>query len=88
VLGENPRKPGQLTTLRLIPTVRDTFKPAGISMPNYDSLPNLWDTVPHSIAKRTDRTRDCNVCHQEYKYYLDADHLPKDGSTRNLELVP
>lgn len=88
VLGKNPRKPGELTTLRLIPTVRDTFKKAGISQANFDSLPNYWNTMPHNIAKRTDRTRDCNTCHEEGAYYLEADCLPKDGSRKNLELVP
>ncbi|OHD21890.1 MAG: hypothetical protein A2Y38_05380 [Spirochaetes bacterium GWB1_59_5] len=88
ILGKNPRKPGQLTTLRLIPTVRDTFKPAGISMTNFDTLPNYWDTVPHNIAKRTDRTRDCNTCHQNGTYYLDESMVPEGGSTKNLELVP
>jgi hypothetical protein len=88
VLGHNPRQPNQLTTLRLIPTMRETFKPAGIDMANYDTLPNYWDTVPHNIAKRTDRTRDCNTCHQEGTYYLEAEKLPKGSSTKNLELVP
>ncbi len=88
VLGHNPRQPGQLTTLRLIPTVRDTFKPAGLSMANFDSLPNYWDTVPHNIAKRTDRTRDCNTCHQDGLYYLEKERLPKGGSLKNLELAP
>jgi len=88
VLGHNPRQPNQLTTLRLIPTMRETFKPAGIDMANYDTLPNYWDTVPHNIAKRTDRTRDCNTCHQEGTYYLEKERLPKGGSTKNLELVP
>jgi thiosulfate/3-mercaptopyruvate sulfurtransferase len=88
VLGHNPRQPKQLTTLRLIPTTRDTFKPAGLGMANFDTLPNYWDTVPHNIAKRTDRTRDCNTCHQEGTYYMEAERLPKGGSTKNLELVP
>jgi thiosulfate/3-mercaptopyruvate sulfurtransferase len=88
VLGHNPRIPGQLTTLRLIPTQRETFKPAGISMTNFDALPNYWDTVPHNIAKRTDRTRDCNTCHQDGTYYFDESRLPEGGSTKNLELVP
>ncbi|MBU0926544.1 MAG: hypothetical protein KKA67_02240 [Spirochaetes bacterium] len=88
VLGHSPRTPGQLTTLRLIPTGRATFAPAGLEMKNYDSLPNYWDTVPHNIAKRTDRTRDCDTCHQEGLYYLETERLPAGGSTKNLELVP
>jgi hypothetical protein len=87
ILGDNPRNPGQLTTLRLIPTVRTTFEKVGIEQEHFDSLPNFWDTVPHNIQKRTDRTRDCNTCHGEYQYYLEEAALPKGGSTKNLELV-
>lgn len=88
VLGMSPREPNKLTTLRLVPTVRDTFKPVGLSMSNFDSLPNLWDAVPHNVAKRTDRTRDCNTCHFNPKYYLNEDKLPANGSIKNLELIP
>ena len=87
LLGDNPRKSGQLTTLRLIPTVRNTFLKAGIEQKNFDALPNLWDTVPHNIQKRTDRTRDCNTCHSEQKYFLKEADLPVGGSIKNLELV-
>lgn len=88
ILGHNPRKPEQLTTLRLIPTVRDTFKKAGIAQATYDALPNYWDAVPHNMAKRTDRTRDCATCHADYTYFLDAASIPKGLSAKNLELVP
>ncbi len=88
VLGVNPRQPGQLTTLRLIPTRRDTYAPAGITLKNFDAMPNYWDTVPHNIAKRTDRTRDCNTCHADYTYHIEPGRLPDGGSTKNLELVP
>jgi hypothetical protein len=71
----------------LIPTVRTTFEKVGIEQEHFDSLPNFWDTVPHNIQKRTDRTRDCNTCHGEYQYYLEEAALPKGGSTKNLELV-
>jgi len=57
-------------------------------MANFDALPNYWDTVPHNIAKRTDRTRDCNTCHQNYTYYLEAGKLPAGGSIKNLQLAP
>lgn len=87
VLGNNPRIPGQLTTLRLIPTVRTTFEKAGIHQENFDALPNYWDAVPHNIQKRTDRTRDCGTCHGEYLYFLEEANLPENGSTKNLELV-
>lgn len=87
VLGDNPRIPGQLTTLRLIPTVRSTFEKAGIEQAHFDELPNFWDSVPHNIQKRTDRTRDCNTCHAEYKYFLEKSMLPEGGSCKNLELV-
>ncbi len=88
VLGENPRVPGQLTTLRLIPTVRDTFAKAGIAQASYDALPNYWDAVPHNMAKRTDRTRDCDSCHEDHTYWLEAGAIPKGLSLKNLELVP
>jgi len=88
VLGRSPREPGRLTTLRLVPTVRETFTPAGLSMANFDALPNLWDAVPHNVAKRTDRTRDCGTCHEEGLYYLKTERLPQGGSVKNLELVP
>ncbi|HRZ89191.1 MAG TPA: cytochrome c3 family protein, partial [Spirochaetia bacterium] len=88
VLGKNPRNLKELTTLRLIPTVRDTFQKAGIAQANFDALPNYWNTVPHNIAKRTDRTRDCNTCHQEGLYYLEAKMLPPGSSKKNLDLIP
>jgi hypothetical protein len=87
MLGDNPRNPGQLTTLRLVPTVRDTFKKAGIAQENFDSTPNLWDTVPHNTRKRTERTRDCSVCHSDKKHVLTEEMLPKDGSEANRKLV-
>ncbi|OHE58086.1 MAG: hypothetical protein A2413_17275 [Treponema sp. RIFOXYC1_FULL_61_9] len=88
ILGLNPRKEGQLTTLRLIPTVRSTFEKAGIKQMNFDSVPNLWDTVPHNVKKRTERTRDCALCHYEQENYLTEESLPKDGSSANLKLIP
>lgn len=87
VLGDNPRKPGQVTTLRLVPTVRDTFKKAGIAQASYDALPNLWDTVPHNTRKRTDRTRDCGTCHAESANFLTEESLPKGGSEANKRLI-
>lgn len=88
ILGRNPRNLDQLTTLRLIPTVRNTFLDhAGLPMSNFDALPNYWDAVPHNIAKRTDRTRDCNTCHTDHTYYLEAERIPQGLSTKNKELV-
>ncbi len=87
VIGENPRKPGQITTLRLVPTVRDTFKKAGIAQGNYDALPNFWDTVPHNTRKRTDRTRDCGSCHAEQANFLSEEGLPSGGSEANKRLI-
>lgn len=88
VLGMNPRKEGQLTTLRLIPTVRKTFEPAGVAQSNFDSLPNYWDAVPHNVKKRTERTRDCALCHYEQENYLTEEKLPEGGSRANLKLIP
>ncbi|MCX8111523.1 MAG: hypothetical protein N3D15_09810 [Syntrophorhabdaceae bacterium] len=86
-LGINPRDKKTFTTLRLVPTVRNTFKSAGINMENFDKLPNYWDTAPHNIRKRTDRTRSCDVCHKERRDYLTSDKLIKDGSKANLNLI-
>jgi len=87
ILGSNPRKEGQLTTLRLVPTVRDTFKKVGIKQENFDSTPNLWDTVPHNTRKRTERTRDCGTCHAEKARVLTEADLPAGGSEANKKLV-
>lgn len=87
LLGRDPRDPAELTTLRLVPTVRDTFAPAGIAASNYDALQNLWDTVPHNTKKRTDRTRDCASCHQRQDHFLDAGTLPSGGAAANKKLI-
>ncbi|MHB8772913.1 MAG: cytochrome c3 family protein [Syntrophales bacterium] len=87
ILGRNPRDKKTVTTLRVIPTVRDTFSAAGIKMENFDQLPNYWDTVPHMIKKRTDRTRSCTVCHVEKENFLTKDKLIKGGSKANEELI-
>jgi hypothetical protein len=86
-LGDNPRKPGQLTTLRLVPTVRDTFAKAGIAQSNYDAMPTYWDTVPHNTQKATARTRDCAVCHYEKRDVLKEIDLPRGGSEANKKLI-
>ena len=39
-------------------------------------------------GQRTIGFRDCNTCHQEGLYYLDAKMLPPGSSKKNLELVP
>jgi hypothetical protein len=87
ILGKSPRDKKTLTTLRLIPTVRDTFAPAGIKMENFDSLPNYWDTPAHNIRKRTDRTRNCDACHVDRKNFLTKEMLIKDGSKANEGLI-
>jgi hypothetical protein len=86
-LGQNPRKKGEVTTLRLIPTVRDTFKSAGIEMANYDSLPNYWNTPAHNIRKRTERTRSCDSCHTDRQNFLTRDLLIENGSKANEALI-
>ncbi len=87
ILGDNPRKNGQLTTIRHIPNVRDTFASAGVSQSNYDSLPNYWDAVPHNTKKRTDRTRDCATCHSDRAHFLKESDLPPGGSEANKKLI-
>ena len=86
-LGLNPRKKGEVTTLRLIPTVRDTFKKAGIEMANFDSLPNYWNSPAHNIRKRTDRTRSCDSCHVDRKNFLTKETLIENGSKANERLI-
>ncbi len=86
-LGRNPHDKKSVATLRLVPVVRDTFKPAGIGMSNYDSEPNYWDATPHNIKKRTKRTRTCDACHTEKQFFLTKESLPKDGSKANLDLL-
>ncbi|MCM2264485.1 MAG: cytochrome c3 family protein [Desulfuromonadales bacterium] len=87
ILGLDPRERKLVTTLRVIPTVRDTFSKAGVAMENYDALPNYWDTVPHMIKKRTDRTRSCEVCHTERQGFLSKETLLKGGSKANEGLI-
>lgn len=87
ILGRNPRAKNQLTTLRIVPTVRDTFKKVGIKMENFDKLPNYWDSAVHNIKKRTDRTRNCDTCHTEKKNFLKKEDLIPNGSRANEELI-
>jgi hypothetical protein len=87
ILGKNPRNRKEVTTLRAVPTVRDTFKEAGIKMANYDSWPNYWDTVPHNIRKTTERTNNCIMCHVLKVGFLSKGSLIKDGSKANEELL-
>ena len=87
ILGKDPRDPARVTTLRVIPTVRDTFKSAGIAMESYDALPNYWPTSPHNIRKRTERTRSCELCHSEAKDFLTGQNLLPGGSKANQGLV-
>jgi len=86
-LGTSPRNHRTITTLRIIPTVRDTFKPAGIQQANFDALPNYWDAPIHNIRKRTERTRNCDNCHEDRKGFLTMETLLKDSSRVNLELI-
>ncbi|MCE5281198.1 MAG: hypothetical protein LLG93_03765 [Deltaproteobacteria bacterium] len=87
MLGMSPKNKRQVTTLRLIPTVRDSFKSEGIGMERFDRLPNYWDTPAHNIRKRTERTRNCDACHEDRKGFLTKDKLIKDGSKANLDLL-
>ena len=86
-LGLNPRDKKTVTTLRLIPTVRDTFEKAGIKMENFDVLPNYWDSPVHNIKKRTERTWYCDACHVEKKGFLTQEMLIEKGSKANERLI-
>jgi hypothetical protein len=87
ILGLNPRDKKTLTTLRLIPTVRDSFEKSGVTMSNFDSLPNYWDTPAHNIRKRTDRTRSCDACHTDKSGFLTRETLVEKGSKANEGLI-
>jgi hypothetical protein len=86
-LGLNPKDKKTVTTLRLVPVVRDTFKAVGIVQKNYDSVPNYWATPTHNIKKRTDRTRSCEACHKDKINFLTKETLIKGGSKANNLLL-
>lgn len=86
-LGRNPKDKKTVTTLRLVPAVRDTFLSAGISQENYDALPNYWAAPTHNIKKRTDRTRSCEVCHKDKQHFLTKEMLIPGGSKANNLLI-
>jgi hypothetical protein len=87
ILGLSPRDMETVTTLRVIPTGRETFKALGIRMEHFDALPNYWDTPVHNIQKWTDRTRSCDACHVEARGFLTKEQLIKDGSKANEKLI-
>ena len=87
LLGLNPRDMKSITTLRLIPTVRDTFGKAGIKMENFDAVPNYWNSPVHNIKKRTDRTRACDSCHIDKKGFMTKQMLIENGSKANEALI-
>lgn len=85
ILGLNPRDRKTLTTLRLIPTKKDTFQKAGIMMENYDALPNFWNSAVHNITKRTARTRSCDSCHVAKDGFLNQEMVIKEGGSKANE---
>ncbi len=87
ILGLNPHDKKTVTTLRLIPTVKGTFRHVGNKMENFDRLPNYWDAVPHNIQKQTERTQSCDVCHVEKKGFLTRENMLKNGSKANDGLI-
>ncbi|MCX5824981.1 MAG: hypothetical protein NTY86_16170 [Deltaproteobacteria bacterium] len=87
IIDRSLRDKKTITTLWVTPTVRDTFKAAGIAMEQFDLLPNYWDTVPHTIKKRTDRTRSCDACHADRDGFLTKEALIKNGSKADEGLI-
>ncbi|QTA92434.1 multiheme c-type cytochrome [Desulfonema magnum] len=87
ILGRNPRNKDEITTLRAVPTVRDTFGKVGIKMEKYDTVPNYYDTMPHVIRKSTERTNNCNMCHLIKMGFLNKSKLIENGSKANEELI-
>ena len=86
-LGKNPHNLQEVTTLRRVPTARNTFASAGIEMARYDALPNYWDAVPHVINKLTERTSNCFICHTVKMGFLTAGDLAEDASKANHRLI-
>jgi hypothetical protein len=86
-LGRSPSNKNIVTTLRLVPTVRDTFANAGIAMENYDALPNYWDTVPHVMRRVTERTTNCAMCHLAKMGFLTRSNLIEGGARANEDLL-
>ncbi len=86
-LGLNPRDKKTVTTLRLVPAVRDTFAKAGLKMSHFDAVPNYWNSPVHNIRKRTDRTRACDSCHIDKKGFLTEEMLIPNGSKANGALI-
>jgi thiosulfate/3-mercaptopyruvate sulfurtransferase len=86
-LGKNPRNPAVITTLRAVPTAKDTFKKVGITMEKYDDVPNYHDAVPHVIRKITERTNNCNMCHLVKMGFLTKSKLVKGGPKANESLI-
>jgi hypothetical protein len=87
LLGLSPKDKKTLTTLRVIPTVRNTFEKAGIKMEHYDALPNYQAAPIHNITKRTERTRTCDACHVDRSGFLTKEQLISNGSQMNEELI-
>ena len=87
ILGLNPLDQKTVTTLRIVPTVRDSFLKEGIKMENFDALPNYWDSQVHKIRKVTDRTKSCDACHSDKKGFLTKDKLIDNGTQANSELL-
>ncbi|PKN70999.1 MAG: hypothetical protein CVU54_03190 [Deltaproteobacteria bacterium HGW-Deltaproteobacteria-12] len=85
ILGLNPRDKKTLTTLRLIPTTKNTFDAHGIKMDNFDALPNYWDSAVHNIKKRTSRTRSCDSCHVAKEGFLNKEMVIKEGGSKANE---
>ncbi len=87
ILGKSPKDEKTLTTLRIIPIVRDTFLKEGIKMELFDTVTDYKATAVHNIKKKTDRTRSCDVCHVEKKNFLTKELLIKNGSKANENLI-
>jgi thiosulfate/3-mercaptopyruvate sulfurtransferase len=85
ILGLNPRDKKTLTTLRLVPTKKSTFRKAGIKMENYDALPNFWNSAVHNIRKQTPRTRSCDACHVAKEGFLNSEIVIKEGGSKANE---
>lgn len=87
ILGADPSDKRILTTLRRVPIGRDSFLKAGITMEQFDALPDYRTAPVHRIRRATDRTRSCDVCHVNRKGFLTKGSVIKDGSRANEGLI-
>ncbi len=87
ILGADPSDKRVVTTLRQVPVTRDSFLEAGVTMENFDVMPDYRAAPVHRIRRVTDRTRSCDVCHVNRKGFLTKESLIRRGSRANEDVI-